>query len=192
MKLRTTILALTTVITVSLTSAANKIPLPYAEFMMMVAINGQTLMKLDYEKKQFEKNNRLYTFDEETDYLCNAVLLAKENLKFIDQYPEYKNTAQTQQISKQLNTLAVQLPPALVKEKRHCKGYPVMMPTYSPPPVSLNSQQTSPNSMDIQNNQQVTRPTLSEQKTSNEQIACGITGMIFRAVDKKAEVNCNK
>lgn len=129
MKLKTTILALTTVLTTSFALAANKTPLTYAEYLTTLAIHGQVLQKMDYEMKTFTKDVRPYTEEEKLDYGCNGLSIYKENLKFINQYPEYKNGAQVKVFINVYENGISAIQQFIKMGNLKCKGYITRLPT---------------------------------------------------------------
>lgn len=129
MKFRTILFAVTTVLTTSFALAANKTPLTYAEYLTLLAIHGQVLQKMDYEMKTFTKDVRPYTEEENLDYGCNMILVFKENLKFINQYPEYKNGAQVKVFINAYEKGTSQIQQIVDGNNKKCKGYVTRLPT---------------------------------------------------------------
>lgn len=127
MKIKSTIFAITVAFTTSYTFATEYIP-TFAEHVAILGVMGQTFSKMDYDRKQFIKNDRPYTFEEDTDYLCNAILAAKDNIKLANKYPQYIHDVHVKNYVKENQGLINTLQQGLVKENRKCKGHVVGMP----------------------------------------------------------------
>lgn len=128
MKIRSKIFTLIGALAISSSFAATYIP-TLAEHLAILGVSGQIFQKMDYEKKQFTKNERPYTFEEESDYICNAIIVSKDLIKLANKYPQYVHDVAVQNYVKQNQNLINTLQQGLIKEKRTCKGYVVRMPT---------------------------------------------------------------
>lgn len=129
MKLRILLSALFILVSSTQTIAENKQPLTQAEFLSLLAFHWQVPQKMEYERKKFTTNVRPYEEQENIDYSCNTILVFKENLKFINKYPEYKNTVQVQNIVSIYETGISGMEKLLKEGNLKCKGYAVRMPT---------------------------------------------------------------
>ena len=147
MKLKKIALVLSVSFMIPIVSAANKTPLSFGEYMAMLGVHGQGFSKMDYERKKFENNERPYTSEEDTNFNCNAILLAKESLNFINQYPEYKQNVKVQTISNTYQNFITTNQQKLVRENKECKGQVVRLPTSDTGAIPLNM--TSSNSSQL-------------------------------------------
>lgn len=128
MKIKSSICALTTVLAVSGTFAATYTP-TLSEHLAILAVSSQIFKKMDYERKEFIKNVRPYTFEEDSDYICSAIIGAKDLINLANKYPQYRQDVAVQNYVKQNQNLINTLEQGVIKEKRTCKGYVVRMPT---------------------------------------------------------------
>lgn len=132
MHLKRISLALLSASIVSFTFAGNRPQLSFDQYYLgVLLVNSQVFSKMDFEKKEFITNDRPYTFDEDTNYLCNSIIIAEENIKFANQYPEYTNHVLVKKYIKNHMDAIVLLQQNLAKENRKCKGYLVGLPTTS-------------------------------------------------------------
>lgn len=145
MNLKRISLTLISAVIVSSVFAENRPQLSFDQYIGVLLVNSQVFSKMDYERKEFITNDRPYTFDEETDYLCNAIIVAEENIKLANKYPEYRNYEQVVKYIKNHKDTISKIQQGLVKENRKCKGYLVRLPTTSKGTAPIVMQQSDIN-----------------------------------------------
>jgi hypothetical protein len=136
MKAKRIIFTIAIALTTSLSFSRTYTP-TLAEHLIIIGVNSQIFQKMDYERKQFINNDRPYTFEEDSDYVCNAILVAKDNIKNANKYPEYQNDIAVKNYIKQHQNIINNLQQGVVKEKRTCKGYIVRLPITSKGSIPL-------------------------------------------------------
>jgi len=138
-------LALLSIAIATSTLAQNRPQLAFEEYFVILLTNSQVFKIMEDERKEFITNDRPYTLDEVTNYHCNAIIVAEENIKFANQYPEYKNREVIQKYIKKHGDVIKELQQILVKNNRKCKGYLVRLPTTSKGKTPLFMDQSSAN-----------------------------------------------